>query len=126
VAVVIIVVMIVVAAGVVIYLVEFAPVVDVTGINIFSPDNACGQNASPGYFGFNATPGTNYAIAFPIQNYNTTLPNCTIRGASTNTSGFGVTDVGTVTLPPEGNGTLVLTLVLPQGAWTGALNLIFR
>jgi len=123
--VVVVVVIVVAIVGFVIYE-SLAPVVSVTGINVWAPDNVCGYNAnSIGYYGFNDSPGVTDSFAFPLPNFNAT--NCTITGVTTNTSGFGLSNVGVpLTLPGGGNGTLYASISLPGSAWSGYLNLVFR
>lgn len=121
----VVVLLVVVAAVGYFFLLAKAPNVQVTAINVYAPDNVCGQSLSPGYFGFNATPGTDYAMELPLQNYNSTP--CTIQSVTTNTSGFGVLDAQ-VPDPIAGgaNGDLNLTLALPGGSYTGVVNLVFQ
>ena len=103
-----------------------APVVSVTGINIWAPDNVCGYNSNPiGYYGFNDSPGVTDSFSFPLPNFNSTA--CTIEGVTTNTSGFELSNVGVpLTIPGGANGTLDASITLPGSAWSGYLNLVFR
>jgi hypothetical protein len=104
--------------------------VDVTAMNVYAPDNVCGLNIYEIYYtGFNASTGSAFALSLPVPNNNTT--SCTLRGVTTNTSGFGVEDLQ---LPPAipgnttgtvYNGTLNLTLTLPGSHYSGVVNLIF-
>lgn len=125
---VILVAVIVVVAALGVY--AYYTTVDVTALNIYAPDNVCGLNL-PGiyYTGFNASTGSTFPLSLYVPNNNSTA--CTLRGVTTNTSGFSVEDVqlpgpipGNTTGGPF-NGTLNLTLTLPGSRYSGAVNLIF-
>ena len=101
------------------------PKVHVSEIDVWTPDNVCGYGANPvAYAGFDDVGGSSDAFALQLHNFNTTA--CTVQGVTTNTSGFGLSNVGTpVTVPGLQNGTLDLTIILPSGSFSGVLNLIY-
>ncbi len=121
---VLVVVIVIVLAGV-LYYVSVSNVVDITEIDVYSPDNACGLATHPiAYDGFNDTPGSSDGLSLPVPNYNST--GCAVYSVTTNTSGFGVSDTNVpVLVPGNGNGTLNLTLSLPGNPFTGIVNLVF-
>ena len=58
-----------------------------------------------------------------VPNFNSSA--CTLHGVKTNTSGFGLSDAQLpITVGALGNGTLDLTVLLPGGAYQGALDLV--
>jgi len=99
--------------------------VSVSSIYVWAPDNVCGLNSTPIYYpGFDDTPNANDAFTLTIPNYNSTP--CTLRSVTTNTSGFGLSDVQVpVSVPVSGNGALNLTIILPAGSFDGILNLVY-
>lgn len=115
-----------VIAAIGLYFLAVPPNVDVQGLNVYAPYNACGLNSYPiGYYGFNASAGTHQALELQLENFNTTGP-CTVHNVTTNTSGFGVSDIQVPdTVGELGNGTINLTLSLPDAAYTGIVNLVF-
>jgi len=124
--VVIIVVIFVVIGAIAAYVALTAPPnVDVTYLNVYAPDNVCGLNTNPvSYFGFNASVGSAQQLELQLENFNSTA--CTLRGVTTNSSGFSVSSVQVPdTVGGLGNGTLNFTLGLPGGAYTGVVNLVF-
>lgn len=102
-----------------------APKVEVTTIFVWAPDNACGLNANPiSYDGFTDSPGAIDAFALQIHNFNSSA--CMLLGVTTNTTGFGLSDVQVpVTVQPLGNGTLDLTMSLPTGSFNGLISLVY-
>jgi len=104
--------------------------VGVTALYVYAPDNVCDLNVYAIYYtGFNATTGSTFALSLPVPNNNST--SCTLRGVTTNTSGFGVEDLQLPSAIPGNtsgtlhNGTLNLTLTLPGSRYSGNVNLIF-
>jgi len=123
--VIVVIVAILLVTAVLIFYAEQAPTVQVTGFNVWSPDNACGLATNPiSYGGFNDSTGASDEFSFQLPNYNTTP--CTVVQVSTNTSGFSVSDTNVpVTVPGSGNGTLNLTLSLPNSGFDGIVNLVY-
>jgi hypothetical protein len=122
--VVIIVVVALVLGAVGLYFASTAPRVDVTEINVYAPDDVCGLKGFAGYYGFNSTPGSSLSLELPFTNANSS--SCTIHGVTTNTTGFTLSDVQVpVTVAAEKSSALNLTMALPSGSYTGAVNLVF-
>ncbi len=121
----VIVVVVIVIFAAIIYEAETAPVVNITSINVYAPDNVCGLNTNPIYYeGYTDSPGASDPLALQIENFNNTA--CTLRGVTTNTTGFTLSDVGVpITVPAVGNNTLNLTLNLPSSGYNGVVNLIY-
>jgi hypothetical protein len=121
---VIIVVVVIVLAGI-IYYASTAPVVNITQLNVYAPDNVCGLNTNPIYYeGYSDDPGASDALGLQVENFNNT--SCTLHEVTTNTTGFTLSDVGVpLVVAAVGNNTLNLTLTLPSGAFSGAVNLIY-
>lgn len=101
------------------------PKVHVSEIDVWAPDNVCGYGGQlVGYAGFDDLSGSSDAFSLQLHNFNSTA--CAVQGVTTNTSGFGLSNVGTpVTVPPLQNGTLTLTIILPNNSFSGALDLIY-
>lgn len=128
----VVVVVLVIAGGIGAYL-YYAQTqnVDVNGFYVYSPDNVCGLALVPtAWTGFNDTPGNTDEILFSpstgggVPNYN--LTSCTLRGVTTNTSGFGISGPSVpLTIASEGSGTLYFNISLPGSSWSGNVNLIF-
>jgi hypothetical protein len=119
------VVAVVIAVILVLVFVIPTPKVQVGEIDVWAPRDVCGLGANPVFYqGFNDSPGSSDSFALQVHNFNAT--SCTITGVTTNTSGFGLADVGVpLTVPGGGNSTLNLTVVLPGSSWSGSLNLIY-
>lgn len=104
-----------------------APDVDVNSFIVWAPDNVCGLNEPNNliaYEGFNDSPGVTDYFQFDVPNYNATT--CTIVSATTNTSGFTVSDATVpLAIASNGTGTLSLNLTLPGSSWSGSVNLVF-
>jgi len=104
------------------------PNVDVQGINVYAPDNVCGLNSNLiGYYGFNASVGSQEALELQLENFNVSGP-CTVRSVTVaaNTSVFSLSNIQVPdTVPAISNGTLNLTLTLPGSAYNGLVNLVF-
>ncbi len=104
--------------------------VEITALNVYAPDNVCGLNVYLiGYTGFNASTSSAVPLSVEVPNNNTTA--CTLRGVTTNTSGFAVSDVQ-LPGPIAGNssgtisyGSLNFTLTVPGSRWSGIVNLVF-
>lgn len=129
----VVVVVVIILAGIGVYVYyEAGQSVNVNQFVVYAPDNVCGLNTNQIVFtpGFSDAPGASDAFEFQIPNYNGT--SCTIRGVTTNTSGFSFSDVGVpvtgtpATLGNPGYGYLNLTINLPGSAFSGNLNMIFR
>jgi hypothetical protein len=99
--------------------------VKVTEIDVWAPGDVCGLGSHPAYYaGFNDVVGSSDAFHLQILNFNATA--CTLRGVTTNTSGFGLANVAVpLTVAGSGNGTLNLTVILPNSAFHGILNLVY-
>ncbi len=99
--------------------------VTVTEMDVWAPSNVCGLNANPvSYSGFSDTVGSRDAFQLQLPNFNAS--SCTVQTVSTNTSGFGLSDVQVpVTVAASQNGTLNLTVLLPTSGYSGPLSLIF-
>lgn len=121
----VIVVVVVVAIVGFVFLESSAAQVNITEINLWSPDNVCGiaANSPYDYNGFSDSPGNSDPIGLQIENFN--LTTCTIHSVATNTSGFSLSGVG-VPLSVAGSGFnyLNLTINLPGSGFSGALNLV--
>ena len=121
-----IVVVIVVIAGIVVVVFRTPPTtVHVTEIDVWAPTDVCGLSANPvSYPGFDDSPSASDAFGLQLPNFNATP--CTVHSVTTNTSGFGLSNVEVpVTVPGGGNGTLNLTVVLIGTAYSGPLNLVY-
>lgn len=100
--------------------------VTVTEFDVYAPQDVCGLNSTPIYYtpGFSDHGGASDAFRFDLPNYNAT--SCTLRGVTTNTTGFALTDVQVpVTVAAGQTGYLNLTVVLPAGDFNGPLALIY-
>jgi hypothetical protein len=99
--------------------------VNVTSIDVWAPDNVCGLGTNlVSYSGFTDSVGSTDAFTLELPNFNSTA--CTVTGATTNTSGFGLTDVMVpVNVPGGQNASLDLTVILPGSAYSGTLNLVY-
>ena len=99
--------------------------VNVTEINVWAPDNVCGLNSNPAFYsGFTDSPSASDAFALQIPNFNSTT--CTLRAVTTNTTGFGLSNVQVpVIVPRFQNGTLNLTILLPGSSFHGVLDLVY-
>lgn len=101
------------------------PTVNVTTIDVWAPDNVCGLGTHPvSYAGFEDSPGSIDAFSLQIPNFNTS--GCVLHSTTTNTSGFSLSNVQVpVMVPGGGNGTLSLTITLPQLGYHGVLDLVY-
>jgi hypothetical protein len=106
------------------FLISPAPPVQVSAINIYAPGNVCGLNSNPIYYsGFNGSKGQVQTLDFAMPNYNATA--CTIRGASTNTTGFVLSAIQVpITIPAESNASMNITFTSPSSSYSGVVNLI--
>lgn len=102
-----------------------SPTVHVAFINVWAPDNVCGFSDHPsGYDGFDDKVGATELFQLGLHNYNSTA--CTVHGVTTNTSGFGLSDVQVpVTVPGGGDGYLNVSVLLPNSAYSGNLDLVY-
>jgi hypothetical protein len=120
--------LIVVIAVAAILLFPAGSAIQVGQINVWSGDNVCGLNGAYTY-GFNASTGASVPLAFnitggPNAGNNGTLA-CTIETVTTNSSGFGLTDVNVpLVIPANTNETLNLTVICPGTDFSGNLNLV--
>jgi len=120
------VVLLVVVAAIVVLRVSFpSTTVNVREIAVYAPDNVCGLQSNPiKYAGFSDAPGANDLFGLQVTNFNSTP--CTVRSVTTNTSGFGLSNVQ-VPFPVAGagNGFMNVTIVLPSGSFDGVLALVY-
>jgi len=127
---VVVVVIIVIAIGSYVYL-SNSQTVQVNAFIAYAPNNVCGLNINQVEFtpGFSDAPGASDQFEFIVPNYN--LSSCTVRGVTTNTSGFTLSDVqvpvtiAAATIAGPGEGYLNLTVNLPGSGFNGNLNLVF-
>jgi hypothetical protein len=121
----IVVIVVVVAAIAVLPYAVHAPQVNVRGINVWAPNNVCGLGTNPVYYaGFSDAPGGEDAFVLQVHNFNSTP--CTVHGATTNTSGFGLSNVETpVNVLGNQNGSLNLTILLPAMSFDGWIDLVY-
>ena len=109
-----------------------AQTVQVNVFVAFAPNDVCGLRTNPTEFhpGFTDRPGGTDLFEFRVPNYNVT-GSCTVRGVTTNTSGFSFSDaqvpltIPAATLAGPGEAYLNLTVHLPGSSYSGSLNLIF-
>lgn len=115
------------------YFAASSPPVQVGFIEIWAPDNVCGLNSNPiEFYGFNSSTSAVQTIDFGMPNYNTTQ--CVINGATTNTSGFTLSDVQApvyVAGTPAGSstqttGSMNITITSPSSSYSGNMNLVLR
>jgi hypothetical protein len=101
------------------------PGIQVASFIVYAPDNVCGLNATPIYYpGYNGSTGANQQFDLSVPNYNYTT--CTVQAITTNTSGFGLSDVQVpLSIPANGTGSLNITLVVPTSRYSGSVNLDF-
>jgi len=100
--------------------------VQVQYINIWAPDNVCGLNSNPiSFYGFNWSTGQSGAVEFSMANFNATA--CTVVGVTTNTSGFGLSDVQVPLQIPASDQSfpMNMTITAPSSSFSGNLNLVF-
>ena len=101
--------------------------VDITSLSVTSPNDTCGYGAGLAlhYAGhLSGYTGNSASISIGITNLNTTS-SCTIRSATSNTSGFSIDGVQGVTIPPLSKGTLTFTLNFPSSRYTGPVWILF-
>ncbi|MCI4372754.1 MAG: zinc ribbon domain-containing protein [Thermoplasmata archaeon] len=108
-------------------LVPPGPEIQVTIINVDSPDNVCGLDGEYGD-GFNASTGDLVGFDYLISGANAssggTLP-CTIVAVSTPTAGFSVTNVSVpLTVPANETVDLTFSIQCPGSDYTGSLTLV--
>ena len=128
----IVVVIVVVLLVVSILAVELAPTpstsypVQIQFINFWAPNNVCGMNNNQtSYYGYNDTTNDTQTIDFVgLINYNATT--CTIRGVTTNTTGFVISEAQVPLVIPgnDQNASMNITITTPGSAFSGNLNLI--
>jgi zinc-ribbon domain len=124
-AVVLVVVILIVAVIAVAYFLFPAPPVQVSAINIWAPDNVCGLNSNPIYYsGLNFTStGSSQVVDLGMPNFNSS--SCTIVGATTNTSGFTISDAQIpLTIGANGTASMNVTVTAPTSDYSGNLNLV--
>jgi hypothetical protein len=116
----------VLVAAVFIYIVlTQVPPIQVSEIDIWAPDNACGLSVNPIVFdGFNGSTGASQALDFGMPNFNSTA--CVIHSVTTNTSGFVLSGIQVpLTIPAGSSGTSMnITIQSPGSDYSGGLNLV--
>ncbi len=122
--VILVVVILIVAVVAVAYLLFPAPAIQVQAINIWAPDNVCGLNTNPiGYYGYNSSTSATQTLDFGMPNFNST--SCTIESATTNTTGFVLSDVQVpLTIPGNETVSMDITITSPGSPFTGTLNIV--
>jgi hypothetical protein len=100
-----------------------SPTVDITGLNVTSPDNACGLNGDDsGTVNLQPPGGGMPIISWGLPGPGGSLP-CTVQSASTNTPGFNL--IGslpyTATTFPS---VLIISMIVPS-SFNGVLNVTF-
>ncbi len=124
VVVILVVIILIVAVVAVAYFLFPAPAIQVQSIYIWAPDNVCGLNANPIYFfGYNSSTGATQTLDFGMPNFNTTT--CTIVGATTNSSGFALSDVQVpLAIPGNETASMDITITSPSSPFTGNMNIV--
>jgi hypothetical protein len=118
--------------GVVAYLLVPAPssaIVEVTGINFQSPDNACGLNGAVDTSDYNTTAGVSFTLSYTLSGPNATSGGgttaCTISTVSTTTSGFSISGANVpLSIPANSSQVFSFTVNPPGTAWTGTLTIV--
>lgn len=121
----VVVVAVVVAAIVGFHYLSPSPQVKVQEIDVFAPTGVCGLDAHAVYYaGFTDVPGASEVFSLEVLNFNATP--CTVQNVTTNTSGFGLSAIGTpLTVGGNLSAYLNLTIELPPNAFDGALHLVY-
>lgn len=103
-----------------------SPQVKVEEIDVWAPTNVCGLSSNPiSYPGFTDMPGSADAFQFQISNFNSSA--CTVSQASTNTSGFSLSNAQLPLTVAQGQSQFLnVTVNLPSGSFDGTLNLVYR
>lgn len=122
----VVVIIVILIAGVATFalLVPAGPPVAVGYINIYAPDNVCGLNSNPiAFYGYNSSTGASQTLDFGMPNYNATT--CVIQSATTNTSGFVLSDIQVpLSIPANGTGSMNITITSPSSDYSGNMNLV--
>lgn len=102
-----------------------SPQVKVNAIDVWSPNDVCGLNSHPIYYsGFTDLPGASDNFSLQVQNFNATT--CTVAAATTNSSGFALSNVQLpLTVGAGQSGFLNLTVTLPSSSFDGDLNIVY-
>lgn len=124
-AVVLVVILLIVGVASVDFFEAKPPAIQVPFIVVWAPNNVCGLHSSPiAYYGFNSSTGQAQQFDLAVPNYNAT--SCTVTGASTNTTGFSLSEVQVpITIPGNGTGSMNITITPPSKAYSGNMNLVF-
>jgi hypothetical protein len=100
-----------------------APSLNITGLNVISPDNACGLNGDDsGTVDLNPSGGGIPFISWGLPGPSGSLP-CTVQSVSTNTPGFslfGSFPYNATTFPSV----LIVSMIAPS-SFNGVLNVTF-
>ena len=125
VVVIVIILLVVTLVGVHELLITPPPPIQVDNVYMWAPDGACGLDSTPNQNGgFNSSTSAVVTLVLVVPNFNSTA--CTIKGISTNTTGFALGAVRVpVTISGHGNATVNLTVTSPSSSFTGNLNLVF-
>jgi len=125
----VVIVVLILILGVVSYflLPSAAPAINITGINFFSSDNACGLDGATSS-GFGANTSQAYPLSFYISGNNTTnggTAACNITSVSTSTSGFSITGANVpLAVPVNSSPLLSFTVNCPSSPYTGVLTIV--
>jgi len=124
----VVIVVVILILGVVSYLLlpTSSPNINITGVNFFSTDDACGLNGATAS-GFTANSSQAYPLSFYISGNNTTnggTAACTINSVSTSTPGFSITGANVPLPVPENESPLLsFTLNCPSSPYSGVLTI---
>ena len=105
------------------------PPIRVGELVIWAPNKVCDLNASAGspnyyYFGFNGSTSSSVRVPILVPDFNAT--SCTVRGVTTNTTGFTVAGTPLPLIVTAGsNASMNLTITTPSSSYSGNVNLIF-
>ena len=119
----IVVVVVLIVAVVAVDYLEMPPV-QVAYLFVWAPDNVCGLNANAIEFsGYNGSTGASQTLDLLMPNYN--LTTCTVLSATTNSSGFSLSEVQVpISIPGGGTASMNITITSPSSAFSGNMNLV--
>ncbi len=90
----------------------------------WAPDNVCGLNTNAIEFpGYNGSTGASQTLDFLMPNYNDTT--CTVVSATTNSSGFSLSEIQVpLSIPAGGTVSMNITITSPSSDFSGNMNLV--